>query len=71
MARAVKKAGAKPAKSSAPRRKKTTRKKASSALQRLEGAILTTLAEADELAVEMGLAGAVPSKSKKKKSPRR
>jgi hypothetical protein len=56
----------------ASKRKKTARKKAAkreSVLKRLENALLAGAAEVDELAVEMGLAGAVeaPEKPKKKK----
>lgn len=47
------------------------RKKAPSAIKRLEGAILATVAEADELAVELGLAGAVPPKTPKKRKTKR
>ncbi len=74
MAKAVRKTparnkakAAKSAKPAAPRRKKVARRKKSpSALKRLEGAILKTVAEADELAVEMGLAGAVPPRNRKR-----
>lgn len=70
---AVKKApGRKPAVKKAPRatpRKKTSRKKSPksvSTLKRVENAILTTVAEVDEFALDMGLLGATPPKKTRK-----
>ncbi len=53
-------------KKAAPRKKTAPRKKAASTLTRVENAILSAVSEVDELAMEMGLAGAVPPKKAKR-----
>lgn len=66
----AKRSPAKPAKRS---RKKAARKtKRPGALRRLENALMASAAEVDELAVSMGLSGAVPPrrKAKRKKTKR-
>lgn len=62
-------------KKKAVRKKKAAKKSAKrpSALQRIENAVLTGVAEFDELALDMGLLGAVgpaPKKKRKKKARR-
>jgi hypothetical protein len=62
---------AKPAKSRAvPRKKavlrKKARKQAPSRLKQVENAILATVAEVDEFALDMGLLGATPPRKKRK-----
>ena len=54
-------------KKAVPRKKTVSRKKAPSRLRRVENAILATVAEVDELALDMGLLGATPPKKKRGK----
>ena len=44
------------------------RQKAASPFARVENAIMSAVSEVDELAMEMGLAGAVPPKKAKRKT---
>ncbi len=55
-----------PAKRAAPRKKTAGRKKGPSTFKRVENAIMATVAEVDELALDMGLLGATPPKKKPK-----
>lgn len=50
----------------APRKKTASRKKSPSTFKRVENAIMATVAEVDELALDMGLLGATPPKKKRK-----